>query len=819
MGIKNVGQKVKDFFKNLFKKKDKGEKETGEKAPKWFRWGTIGSLWFFGLFPLMFIVYMLYATEDQVKDVNIIEDSPELQASIIYSADGEEMGRYWRINRKSLSYNEISPNVVSALIATEDERYHEHAGIDARAVFRSIYSMGKAGGASTISQQLAKLLFTISEENRGAVVAKSKWERLKQKFPEMVIATHLERMYTKEEIIQMYLNQFDFLNNAVGVGTAARVYFNTSADSLKPHQAAMLVGMLKNPAMFNPLNNPEKTKERRNVVLRQWLKNSDNESIPVHLTKEEYDKYSKMDLGINFQRVDHKKGLAPYFREELRKELQKRFAEKDSDGEYVLHKKDGSPYDIYEDGLKIYTTIDSRLQTYAEKAVYKHLSKTLQKEFDKNNKKYWKNPPFSNDLDEEQINNILTSAKENSDRYRELKEAGRSEAEIDKIFNKKVPMKFYSYDGYIDTVASPMDSIQYYKGFLQAGLMSMDPKTGFVKAWVGGPNFDIFAYDHVRNSKRQVGSTIKPFVYAAAVDMGVVTPCTEFTNTAQCIEYRPTPYTTKDWCPGNAGAKLTGELTPLTCGLAGSMNNITVAVMGAMGAESGPKAMQKVLRNVGIEVPDEQVAPAMCLGPMDVSLYNMTAAYCVFANKGVYNKPITLLRVEDRHGNVIIDLETKPSEAMSEDLAWTMLTMLKNVVYGTRNPHKPGKWYGTSGSLRGGRDWGGLRAVMAGKTGTTQNASDGWYMGVTPDLVTGIWVGADDRGCHFKYMTWGQGGRMALPIWGYYMQQVYKDKKLKISTKDFEAPKEYDKSIFNCSEQITDPNLFGGQGDDDQGLW
>jgi penicillin-binding protein 1A len=818
MSIKNIGEKVKNFFKNIFKK---GESNDSEKAPKWFRIGTIVSLWFFGMLPLMFILYMLSSTSDKVKDVNIIEDSPELQASIIYTADGEEMGRYWSVNRKSLRYNAISPNVVAALIATEDERYFEHSGIDSRAVLRSLISMGKSGGASTISQQLAKLLFTISEKNKGQEVAKSKWDRLSQKFPEMVIATHLERAYTKEEIIQLYLNQFDFLNNAVGIGTAAKVYFNTTADSLQPHQAAMLVGMLKNPAMFNPLANPEKTKERRNVVLRQWVKNESNESIPAHITQEDYEKYAKLDLGIDFQRVDHKKGLAPYFREELRKELQKRFSEKDSDGNYVYSKPDGRPYDIYEDGLKIYTTIDSRLQKYAEKAVYRHLSETLQNEFDKNNKKFWKNPPFSNDLKPEQIENILNAAKKNSDRYRELKKAGKSDIEIEKIFNTKVPMRFFSYDGLIDTVASPMDSIQYYKGFLQAGLMSMDPKTGFVKAWVGGPNFDRFAYDHVRNSKRQVGSTIKPFVYAAGIDMGAITPCTEFANIAHCIEYQPTPYTTKDWCPGNAGAKLSGELTPVTCGLAGSMNNVTVAVMAAMGATSGPMAMQKVLRNVGIIVPDEQVAPAMCLGPMDVSLYNMTAAYSVFANKGVYNEPITILRIEDRHGNIIIDLETNPSEAMSEELAWTMLTMLKNVVYGTRNPNLPGKWYGTSGSLRGGRDWGGLKAPMAGKTGTTQNASDGWYMGVTPDLVTGVWVGADDRGCHFKYMTWGQGGRMALPIWGYYMQQVYKDKSIKISTKDFEKPNEFDNSIFNCSNQGGDPNLFnnGDDEEEDGGLW
>ena len=815
MGIKEVGGKVKNFFSRIFRK---NESSDSEKAPKWFRWGTVISLWFFGLLPLLFILYMLSSTSDQVKDVNIIEDSPELQASIIYTADGKEMGRYWSVNRKSVRYKDISPNVISALIATEDERYHEHSGIDARAVLRSLYTMGKAGGASTISQQLAKLLFTINERNKnGGEVAKSKWQRLEQKFPEMVIATHLEKTYTKEEIIQLYLNQFDFLNNAVGIGTAAKVYFNTTADSLKPHQAAMLVGMLKNPALFNPLANPEKTKERRNVVLRQWLKNGDNESISAHITQEEYDKYSKMDLGIDFQRVDHKRGLAPYFREELRKELQRRFKEKDAQGEYIYSRGDGKPYDIYEDGLKIYTTIDSRLQKYAEKAVYKHLSKTLQKEFDKNNEKYWKRPPFSNDLSDEQIENIMNSGKKNSDLYRELKKAGKSESEIDQIFNKKVPMRFFSYDGEIDTIASPMDSIRYYKGFLQAGMMSMDPRTGFVKAWVGGPNFDVFAYDHVRNSKRQVGSTIKPFVYAAAIDMGVVKPCTEYANIAHCMEIHPSPYSTKDWCPGNAGAKLTGEMTPLTCGLAGSMNNITVAVMASMGEYSGPPAMQKVLKNVGINIPDEMAVPAMCLGPMDVSLYNMTAAYCVFANKGVYNKPITLLRVEDRHGNIIIDLETKPSEAMSEELAWTMLSMLKNVVYGTRNPNLPGKWYGTSGSLRGGRDWGGLKAPMAGKTGTTQNASDGWYMGVTPDLVTGVWVGADDRGCHFKYMTWGQGGRMALPIWGYYMQQVYKDKSIKISTKDFEGPKDFDNSIFNCSQNgDASPDLFEDNGEDNE---
>lgn len=815
MGLKNFTNKAKGFFKNIFKKSTSKDLNP---SPKWFRVGTLVSLWLIGLTPLFFILFMLSTTSDMVKDVNIIEDSPELQASIIFTADGKEMGRYWSVNRKSVRYNDISPNVVSALIATEDERYFEHSGIDSRAILRSVISMGKSGGASTISQQLAKLLFTINEKNKGQDIADSKWDRLAQKFPEMVIATHLEKAYSKEEIIQLYLNQFDFLNNAVGIGTAARVYFNTTADSLQPHQAAMLIGMLKNPALFNPLTNPEGTKARRNIVLKQWLKNSDNEYISAKISNEEFEKYSKMDLGILFQRVDHKKGLAPYFREELRKELQFRFSQKDEKGNLVYAKPDGTAYDIYEDGLMIYTTIDSRLQEYAEKAVDRHLSKTLQHEFDKNNKKYWKRSPFANDLSDEQIDDIMNSAKKSSDLYKQLKEAGKSSGEIDKVFNTKVPMQFFAYSGMIDTIASPMDSIRYYKGFLQAGLMSMDPKTGFVRAWVGGPNFNVFSFDHVRNSKRQVGSTIKPFVYAAAIDMGVATPCTEFTNTAHCIEYQPTPYTTKDWCPGNAGAKLTGEMTPLTCGLAGSMNNITVAVMGAMGATSGPQAMQKVLRNVGILVPDAEVAPAMCLGPMDVSLYNMTAAYCVFANKGIYNKPITILRIEDRNGNIIIDLETKPSEAMSEELAWTMITMLKNVVYGTNNPNAPGKGYGTSGSLRGGRDWGGLKTPMAGKTGTTQNGSDGWYMGITPDLVTGVWVGADDRGCHFRTMEWGQGGRMALPIWGYFMQQVYKDKTIKISTEDFERPKDYDNSIFKCSKN-SDGNYFGQPDDNGEDLW
>lgn len=773
---------------------------------------------------------MLFKADAHVPDSQALANPPDKQASIIYSSDGVEMGRFWSVNRKSIDYNEISPYVISALIATEDERFYEHAGVDFWGIGRAISGAvtgSESGGASTISQQLAKLLYTLEDTARGGI-ARDKWQRLDQKFGENILAVRLEAQYTKEEIITMYLNNFDFLYNAVGISSASQVYFNKKASELKMEEAAMLVGMCKNPGMYNPLKFQYKVYEdtpeghdqyvldstraynRRNTVFQQWLKNSEdgNTALTVKINQKQYDSLSALPIVVDYQIVDHKEGIAPHFREVLRDELQRKFAETNDDGSYVYHKADGSPYDIYRDGLRIYTTIDSRMQEYAEYAVQEHMEKTLQAEFDKNNNKQ-KNAPFSSwvgseKVTDEQIQAIMERAKKSSERYHNAKDQGLSDAQIDKIFNTPVSMRVFSYKGEFDTIMTPMDSIRYYKGILQAGLMSMDPKTGFVKAWVGGPDFNHFAYDHVMQSRRQVGSTIKPFVYAAAIYMGVIDPCEAFIDMDYCIDVPVSPTKYKSWCPAT-GTKNSGVPITAECGLAGSLNNITVAVMKKMGPSAGPQAMDKLLKNVGINLKPEEVVPAMCLGPMDLSLYTMVGAHSTWANKGIYIRPIYVMRVEDRNGNVIIDLEYDIREAMPENLAFTMVTMMKKVISSAHNPYN-GVNYGTSGSLRSSQPWGGLKPPMAGKTGTTNSAADGWFIGLTPDLVTGVWVGADDKQIHFSSYPWGQGARMALPIYGYYMQKVYADKSLKISTGDFEAPAQYDNSIFNCTKEESIPS-------------
>lgn len=746
---------------------------------------------------------MLEKSKSNIPEYEELSSPPDKQASIILTEDLIEMGRFWSVNRKSISYKAISPNVISALIATEDKRYYEHAGVDGEGLGRAIAGemLGQnKGGASTISQQLAKLLYTMTDTVNGGL-AKSKFGRLKQKFGENVLAVRLEKAYTKEEIITMYLNNFDFLNNAVGIATASQVYFNKRAIHLTKEEAAMLVGMCKNPSIFNPLRHADTTKHRRNVVLNQWRKDVDNEFLPIKVSQNEYDSLKQLPLTLNYQKVDHREGLAPYFKEVIRAELKTKFSKKNPDGTYVYAKQNGEPYNIYKDGLRIYTTINSRMQVHAEKAVDKHLSTTLQNEFDKNNKKN-KTPPFANDRDNtpEVIERIMNTAKKRSDRYRKMKSSGKSDSEIKKAFNTQIEMSVFSYKGTIDTIMSPMDSLKYYKGFLQAGLMSMDPKTGFVKAWVGGPNFNYFALDHVKKTQRQVGSTIKPFVYAAAMGIGVIDPCKSYSDISYCIDVPVSPTRNKAWCP-NTGTKNTGDLIPSKCGLAGSLNNITVAIMRDMGASAGPKTMNKLLKQVGINLREADVVPAMCLGPMSLSLYDMVGAQSTFANKGIYIKPIYIMRVEDKNGNIIIDLEYEMHEAMPEELAYSMIGMMKGAVNSASNPYQDGRGYATSSSLRSGRPWGGIKYPTAGKTGTTNSAADGWFMGLTPDLVTGVWVGADDKQVHFRTYPWGQGARMALPIYGYYMQEVYKDNTIKISKGDFERPANYSDDIFNCKSQ------------------
>ncbi len=805
----------------------KKEEVTQDKLAKRTRRLILITIWVLAFLPLVVILFMLSQARPGIPSHEDLANPPDKQASIIYTSDGEEMGRFWSVNRKSVDYNAISPYVISALIATEDQRFYEHAGVDAEGLGRAVAmaAIGRdGGGASTISQQLAKLLYTASDTANGGV-ARDKWGRLEQKFGENILAVRLEAHYTKEEIITMYLNNFDFLYNAVGISSASQVYFNTTPDSLKMEEAAMLVGMCKNPGMFNPLKFQYKDYEdnedgraqyekdstraynRRNTVLNQWLKNSNdgNDALLVKITQAEYDSLKEIPIRVDYQIVDHKEGLAPHFREILRKELTKTFEETNDDGTLKYQKADGTPYNIYKDGLRIYTTIDSRMQVYAEDAVQKHMETTLQAEFDKNNAKN-KRPPFGNEIDEEQIAAIMNRAIKASDRYHRMKMNGASESEILKSFDAPVKMKVFSYKGDFDTTMTPRDSIKYYKSILQAGLMSMDPSTGFVKAWVGGPDFNHFAFDHVKQSQRQVGSTIKPFVYAAAISLGKIDPCKAYIDMEYCIDVPVSPTRNKSWCP-NTGTKNTGSLIPTKCALAGSLNNITVAIMKDMGVSAGPATMDKMLKNVGIYLRQEDVVPAMCLGPMDVSLYNMVGAQSTFANKGVYIKPIYIMRVEDRNGNVIIDMEFDSREAMSADLAYTMIGMMKGAVNGASNIYQGGQVYATSSTLRGSQPWGGISYPTAGKTGTTNGASDGWFMGLTPDLVTGVWVGADDKDIHFRSYPWGQGARMALPIYGYYMQKVYKDANIKISKGDFEAPPNYDASIFKCSFEEEGPEL------------
>ncbi len=791
--------------------------------------------WGFALLPFLLVFGLLVLqSEDDLPPISMLDNPPELQASLILGQTGDTIGRYWQVNRTSAAYKNISPFVFDALIATEDERFMEHSGVDFRSIARSFGSLGRSGGASTISQQLAKLLFTLQQRqreeiarangesllsNRGGIIGK--FRRLNEKARENIIATRLESRYTKEEIITMYLNQFDFLYNAVGIENAAKVYFNKRPRELKKEEAAMLIGMCKNPALYNPYTykiknyrrviaqedgvaigsvSLEKILEarakdslraltRRNQVLYQWLRNSNknNEAVSHKLTREEYDELIKKPVLVNYQSVDHKEGMAPYFREALRQEVTDILLKKNEDGTLKYVREDGQPYDIYRDGLKIYTTLNTRLQKYAELAVEKHIKESLQPAFNSNNRGL-KNYPFSNEISSDVVNEIMNSARKNSGRYKIMIAAGYSENEISNAFNAPAQMRVFSWRGEIDTVMTPNDSIRYYKAFLHAGLVSVEPQTGFVRAWVGGVNFKHFSYDHVRQGTRQVGSTIKPFVYAAALSMKVVNPCTSFSSGEYCVDLvDPNNKVVGQYCPKGEVAR------NVKMGLALSSNPTTVAVMAKMGAfnpmnkTGGPYQIEKLLKKTEINLNPNDVVPSMCLGSMDMSLFRLVAAQCIFPNNGVYVRPTTIERIEDRNGKVIYSAMPHTDQALNSTVSYEILKMMKLVIT-----------QGTGGSLRSGKY--GTIPVTAGKTGTTQNNSDGWFIGITPDLVTGVWVGAEDRSVRFKSMNWGQGARMALPIYGYYMQQAYKDHILALSSEDFPEPPDYDPKTYDCME-------------------
>lgn len=747
----------------------------------------IRALWtinFCGVALVMLIGVMIYhGYIGYMPPVEGLLNPEDRFASRLFTSDGVEMGRFYqsRNNRVYADYSEISPNVINALIATEDERFMQHSGIDimalSRVLFKTILLHQKnAGGGSTITQQLAKQLY--SPESDGLM------DRFIQKPVEWAIAVKLERYYTKEEIIKMYLNQFDFLNNAVGIKTAAHVYFNTTPDSLKIEQAAMLVGMAKNPSLYNPVRADRKDAAvgRRNVVLQQMLKAD-------LITEAECDSLCALPLDVKFTKVDHKDGIAPYFREAVRLMMQ---AKEPRRGDYPdwdqqrfvddsiqwatnpLYgwveknpKPDGTKYNIYTDGLRIYTSIDSRMQKYAEEAVIDHLKNTLQPQFDR--EKGSRGPYTTNSAELGQLTprKLIDRAIRQSERYRVLKNAGMSDAEIMEEFDKPVDMTVFSYDGgQVQKTMSPRDSVVYQKMFLRAGFMSMDPLTGQVKAYVGGPNFHFFQYDMAGVGRRQIGSTVKPFLYTYAFEEGF-TPCDMFLNAQPSI----TLPTGEVWAPRNTGHARIGEMVDLYWALTNSNNWISARLM----SELSPSTLARTMHTFGITNHLDPVV-SLCLGPCDVSVREMVTAYTAFSNKGLRVDPIYVTKITDNNGNVISEFTPQYTEVMSQEAYFKMVNILQNVINS-----------GTGSRLR--RAPYNITAVMGGKTGTTNYNADGWFMGFTPNLVSGVWVGGDERYIHFNRMAQGQGAAMALPIYGLYMKKVYADKSLPYSqTLQFPEP-------------------------------
>lgn len=801
----------------------------------------IWGIWLCALGPIIgMVIVMMIVSSSDLPSLEELENPKSNLASEVITSDDVVIGKYFKENRTNANYHELSPHLINALIATEDERFYDHAGVDAEALVRAVAKMGKGGGASTLTQQLAKMQFHEP--------AKDIMERVWQKLGEWIIATRIEKNYTKEEIITMYLNQFDFLNNAVGINSASRVYFDKKPIDLNIEEAAMLVGMAKNPSLFNPLRRPDTVKHRREVVFFQMKKNG-------LLSQKEYDSLRQLPLGINYTQVDHKSGMAPYFREVLREQLRGMFDEKDSltDEYKYFNKEQNRPYDIYTDGLKIYTTIDSRMQEYGEWAVKEHLSHELQKDLNKfidaKNGAYSRNPPFDNRIKDTVVAQILNRAKKQTMLYKKLSgkicfecerpgttkkeingvmsyvcdynsdhiEPAKTEEEIEVIFNTPTKTQVFDWwtEGYEkDTVLSPMDVIRYHKRFLRSSLMSMDPRNGHVKAWVGGPNFKYFQYDMVKKGRRQVGSTFKPFVYATAIQEGVITPCEQVPNIEYCVDVPYNNRRTKQWCPRNSGAKMDGLPVSYKFALAASMNNITANVISKIKPQNVIDNVQKAGVQEGILEP----FPSLALGVFDLSVYEMVGAISTFANKGVYIKPVIINRIEDKKGNIIYESEPQTEQVFDPHTAYTTIQMMKGVVEGVRHPVKRGKGSIGSTSMRlrsrksESRPYTGITNPVAGKTGTTNDNTDGWFLGLTPELVTGVWTGCEDKGVRFRYTNYGQGANMALPIWGYYMNKVYEDSTLNISKDDFDRPDNHLDIFNNCNSQEDvepiDPNGF-----------
>lgn len=726
-----------------------------------------------------------------MPDIEDLQNPINRFATQVYSADGKVLGT-WNLNKENrivIPYKKMSPYLIKALVATEDERFYEHSGIDFRALGRAIVKRGilgqtNAGGGSTITQQLAKQLYS---EKAGSTM-----ERLLQKPIEWVIAVKLERYYTKEEILALYLNYFDFLHNAVGIKTAANTYFNKEPKNLTLCESATLIGLCKNPSLFNPVRYPERARERRNVVLSQMVKAG-------YLSRSEYSQYAAEPLTLNFHRTDHKDGSATYLREFLRQYMMAKRPERSdypswNRAQFVVdsiqwendplygwcnknYKKDGSPYNVYSDGLKVFTTIDSRIQQYAEEAMYQHVARYLQPRF---SAEIARKPssPYSDKLTPKQIKSILNRSITQSERYRTMKAAGYSEDEIKAAFRKKQEMTVFTYHGDIDTLMSPLDSIRYYKSFLRSGFMSMDPKTGAVKAYVGGLDYTHFMYDMVSLGRRQVGSTIKPFLYSLAMSNGFQ-PCDLAPNRQQTYMVAGRP-----WTPRNANHSRAGQMVPLSWGLAQSSNWVSAYLMSKL----NPQQFVQMLRDFGINSPDIHASMSLCLGPCEVSVSEMVSAYTVFANHGIRTAPMFVNRIEDNEGNTIATFQPRMNEVISADNAMKMLTMLMGVVDN-----------GTAGRLRYRYN---LEGQIGAKTGTTNNNSDGWFIGFTPQLVSGCWVGGEERDIHFDSMSMGQGATMALPIWAIFMKKIYADPSLGISPAiKFDLPEDYNPCSRKAAEQ------------------
>lgn len=771
-------------------KTKKAEATNFDKYIRWFWMLFLGGL----LSVVLLFLLASWGVLGEMPDHTQLENPKTNLATEIISSDGKTLGNFYlRDNRTPVSFDELPEHLVQALIATEDVRYMEHSGIDGRGTLRAVLKPG-SGGASTITQQLAKQLFTKRASS-------NKVKRVLQKFKEWIIAIRLERQYTKEEIIAQYLNIVDFDNNADGIRSASRIYFGgKEPKELTLKESAMIVGMLKNPSLFNPLKDKGqraiRTKQRRNTVFDQMAKYG-------YITDVEKDSLQKTDLGINYTPDSHSSGSATYFRGYLTEFMKEWIADPKN------RKADGSKYSLYNDGLKIYTTIDSRMQKYAELAVARHMPRLQAEFFNQNTPERNKTAPFL-DLSSDEIDKLLNTAMKRGERWRILKNAGKNEKEIRASFYKPAKMTLFKWEkdgspGEFDTIMKPIDSMRYYKSFLHPGMMSMDPQTGHVKAWVGGMNYRHFQYDHVKQGKRQVGSTFKPFVYATAVNQLHMSPCDKLPLAPLTIEANkygnPEP-----WAPKNDDNNYSGELT-LKEALANSVNTITARLMDKV----GPQPVAELAKNLGI-TSDIPLVPSIALGTPDISVYEMVGAYSAFANQGVYTKPVMVTTIVDKNDTVLYQFVPETKDVLSEETAYVTVKLMEGVTQSGSGSRLRRTWMPKTGvypEIITGYPYE-FKNPIAGKTGTTQNQSDGWFMGMVPNLVTGVWVGAEDRAVHFKSITYGQGAAMALPIWGMYMKSCYEDKTLDVSQGSFTRPSELSIAV-DCEGYVPD-------GGDSQGL-